>query len=120
MIRSLVEKQREVLKSLILALRNFSPADPPAENTAVWIQVNDNSFEKSTVIINQNAQNSPDSAETIKLLAQGIKGATRETAVSIDEILLLLVSEIEILRNEAENTHKLVWFALANEVYSLN
>lgn len=111
MIRNLADKQREVLKSLIMALRYFHPSKNNAQNdgTQILLTVSDNIFESWAQINTSFYQrNSENSVETTKRLAEKIEGAARHTVVSADETLLLLIAEVDKLTQEGENTHKIV------------
>lgn len=111
MIRDLADKQREVLKSLIMALRHLNPSQGSDSDEGGQLSViTQCTFGDSTIFnIYQQQKYSADSAETTKRLAAKIqKGASRDAVVSADETLLLLIAEVDKLTQEGENTHKMV------------
>ncbi|KAL7800769.1 hypothetical protein V8C43DRAFT_325967 [Trichoderma afarasin] len=111
MIRNLADKQREVLKSLIMALCHLHPSSVADLDEGGQLSVvtqctfgDDTNFN-----IYQQQRYSNDSAETTKRLAAKIqKGASRDAVVSADETLLLLIAEVDKLTQEGENTHKML------------
>ncbi|KAK4238527.1 hypothetical protein C8A03DRAFT_33461 [Achaetomium macrosporum] len=114
MIRHLVERQREVLKSLVLALRRLNPADQEQLDPREDVHLYNNSFtvrDNGAMTINishERHEGLAKDAESIKLLAQGIKGASQETVVSVDEMLVLLLTELDTMRDDADYTHTML------------
>jgi hypothetical protein len=114
MIRNLVEKQRKVLKSLVVALRRLNAAGKE-ESGGPWdyVHVENNRFEVSdhgtmTVLFSHERHEAlGEDAESIKLLARGIKGTSQDIVVSTDETLVLLLTELDAMRNDADYTHKM-------------
>ncbi|KAL6825433.1 hypothetical protein J3E69DRAFT_366034 [Trichoderma sp. SZMC 28015] len=111
MIRNLADKQREVLKSLIMALCHLNPSQGSDSDEGGQLSViTQCTFGDSTIFnIYQQQKYSADSAETTKRLAAKIqKGASRDAVVSADETLLLLIAEVDKLTQEGENTHQML------------
>jgi hypothetical protein len=111
MIRHLVDKQREVLKSLISTLRKFNPSQNEFRPEQISnVQVGDvECYDRGTFIVNvQNHQGKVDGVENTRILSQGVSGAARDHVVSADEMLVSLLTEIDVIMNDAEYTHKMV------------
>ena len=111
MIRHLIQKQREVLKSLISALLKLNPdKDATKRLSPVNTRLEHNRFQGPTTInvVVQNHEGYTNLAETIKTLAQGISGASKDIVVSADEELLAIATELDIMKNDADYTHKMV------------
>jgi hypothetical protein len=114
MISHLADKQREVLKSLVLALRKLSPEGNPSDSKGGEFnciisnnKASESGRQQNMIIIQQN-EGISSQAENIRILAQRIRGAARETVVSADETLILLMTELEIMRKDADYTQKMV------------
>ena len=112
MIWHLADKQREVLKSLVLALRKLSPEGEPSDSRDFHCSIRNNTAshagrQQNIIVIQQN-EGISSQAENIRILAQRIRGAARETVVSADETLILLMAELEIMRKDADYTQKMV------------
>ncbi|KAH8802516.1 hypothetical protein F5884DRAFT_473742 [Xylogone sp. PMI_703] len=113
MIRYLIDKQREVLKALIVALLKLNPSSDnqhkqPLSQTMVY---NNYFYEGSImniVVENQNHESVIGAAESSKILAQGIAVPARDSIVFIEEALAFLLTEIDDIRNHAEYTHKML------------
>jgi hypothetical protein len=111
MIRHLVDKQREVLKTLILALLKLNPsADDQVKQQSSYFEVNGNIVhDRGTMIISvQNHESAIGLAESTKILAQGVAVHARDSIVFIEEVLVSFLTEIDAIRNDAEYTHKMV------------
>ncbi|KAK4185380.1 hypothetical protein QBC35DRAFT_389598, partial [Podospora australis] len=93
MIRHLTEKQREVLKALATALKRLSPSEQQ------FIQLTNHNHVGDALGID---------AESIKILAQGVHGIARDTLVLADDTLVSLITELEIMRNDADYAHKML------------
>lgn len=111
MFHHLVDKQREVLKSLILALIKFHPS-VQQDNSGVQAtsQISENQCRDNAVQINsiQIHTANPNLADTIKILAQGVEGPARDIVTDFDDILTSFLAELESMRNDAEYTHKML------------
>ncbi|KAK1254163.1 hypothetical protein MKX08_008158 [Trichoderma sp. CBMAI-0020] len=111
-IRHLADKQREVLKALILALRRcHSSEKSPANHSRADMSTNfhDCSINGTVHVTYHSVERSlEESVETTRKLAEKLEGATRDTVVSADETLLLLIVELEELTQEGEKTHKML------------
>ncbi|RYO95467.1 hypothetical protein DL762_000029 [Monosporascus cannonballus] len=91
MIQHLVDKQREVLKSLILALRKLNPSrDNQSHQVFSNIKISDNISRDSATQTN------------------GIAGAARDSVISAEEVLVMLLSEIDTVKKDVEYTHKML------------
>lgn len=111
MIRNLADKQREVLKSLLLALRYLYPSKRESSHNGSQVVFNfpQTDFNTDTIYTIKTSQTKlEESVEPTKRLAEKIEGATRDTVVSADETLLLLIAEVDELTQEGERTHKKV------------
>jgi hypothetical protein len=114
MIRHLVDKQREVLKSLIMALIKLNPSGDYQHKQALsqTIVVQNNSFHERSimniVVENQNHESIMAFAESSKILAQKVAVPARDSIVFIEEVLASLLTEIDDIRNDADYTHKMV------------
>jgi hypothetical protein len=114
MIRHLVDKQREVLKSLIMALIKLNPSGDYQHKQALSqkIAVENNNFyqgsEMTILIQNQNHESIIGFAESSKILAQKVAVPARDSIVFIEEVLASLLTEIDDIRNDADYTHKMV------------
>jgi hypothetical protein len=111
MIRHLIQRQREVLKSLILALLKLNPEkDPNRPQGGSHVRIYDNTVSDSGFLnVTVNHHEGPaDLAETIKNLAQGISGASKNIIVSADEELVAIVSELDTMNDDADYAHKMV------------
>ncbi|KAK3311667.1 uncharacterized protein B0T15DRAFT_508207 [Chaetomium strumarium] len=119
MIRHLVQKQREVLNSLVIALRRLNAADEKDPGPQESVQIRHNTFtnrDHGRMFVNishARHEGLAENAESIKLLARGIKGASQETVVSADETLVRLLAELDAMRNDADYTHKMASLAEA-------
>ncbi|KAI0538336.1 hypothetical protein GGR58DRAFT_468607 [Xylaria digitata] len=106
MIRHVIDKQREVVKSLIATLCTLHPAtdDPrPSAITHVYVGESLILHGNSSLTIQQSA---PTMSETVKMLAQGIKRPAGDTLVATDEDLDFIGAEVDAIRNEANTTHQ--------------
>jgi hypothetical protein len=116
MIRHLAEKQREVLKALVTALIKLHPADAQADGLSGSppVTINECGFHNNgpghqfITFTTQAAEGIRADAQDIKILAQGIQEPARETLISTDETLVLLIMELDIVRKDAEYAHKTV------------
>jgi hypothetical protein len=111
MIRHLINTQREVLKNLISALREFSPSgDIPSQNQMSNVVFNNaTSTDKSTMIFNiQHQFSSSQLIETTKLLAQAISVPARDSIIFTEEMLVSVLTEIATITQDAEYTHQMV------------
>lgn len=111
MFHHLVDKQREVLKSLILALIKFHPSmQQGGSGVEARSEISGNRCRDNAVQINsiQLHTGNPNLADTIKILAQGVEGPARDIVTDFDDILTSFLAELESMRNDAEYTHKMV------------
>ncbi|PVH96135.1 hypothetical protein DM02DRAFT_632249 [Periconia macrospinosa] len=100
MIRHLVDNQREVLKFLISGLRKLNPSrdQPHAErSSSVKIATISCSDQAIFALSVQNYQ-----------CNIGVSGAPRDHVVSADEILVLLLTEIENMKDDVVYTQKML------------
>ncbi|KAH9900277.1 hypothetical protein F4778DRAFT_167944 [Xylariomycetidae sp. FL2044] len=108
-IRSLLDKQRDVIKSLIINLRGLSPSqqDGVANDVSHFIvrgnRAEGQAFQQNIIILQQNPSKL---SETIKILAGGISGTAKDTLIRTDESLDRTLREVEAVSNEAEIAHQ--------------
>ncbi|KAF5631385.1 uncharacterized protein FTJAE_7895 [Fusarium tjaetaba] len=116
MMRHLIQKQREVLKSLILAMRILNPAsDSKTDRTGVMFSINEPVISGNGAInvLTNHHDGLTDLADSIKILAQGISGRSRDIVISTDDDLLAIYTELKIMKEDAEYNHKMTAAALA-------
>ncbi|QGI69594.1 hypothetical protein CEK26_013550 [Fusarium fujikuroi] len=111
MMRHLIQKQREVLKSLIMALRKLNPtSDSNTDRTGLTLSIQSNTVAgrgQMNVLVNHH-EGLTDLAESIKILAQGISGRSRDIVISTDDDVLTITAELSILKSDAEYNHKML------------
>ena len=114
MIRHLVDKQREVLKTLINVLIKLNPSGDDEHRKAIsqTIQIIDNAFYEGSnmnlLFENQNHESIMGLAESSKILAQKLAVPARHSIEFIEDVLASLLTEIDDIRNDADYTHKMV------------
>ncbi|KAH6856234.1 hypothetical protein B0I37DRAFT_72003 [Chaetomium sp. MPI-CAGE-AT-0009] len=112
MIRHLAEKQREVIKSLAMALRTLNPTEEsPVSHGGIFFQGNTFTCSgegRQQTVVNLSHGGTSTEAEVIRTIAQGIKGAASKTIISADETLDLLLAELSVMRKDAEYSHKML------------
>jgi hypothetical protein len=114
MIQHLITKQREVITSLILALRKFnrSPGGDDkggnVNHAPVYID-NVTVAENGTSVISwQQSMGGDSSVEDNKLLARSIAGVSKDYVLEADDKLRAVSTEIEVMMNGVGYTHKMV------------
>ncbi|KLP16776.1 uncharacterized protein LW94_2719 [Fusarium fujikuroi] len=111
MMRHLIQKQREVLKSLIMTLRKLNPtSDSNTDRTGLTLSIQSNTVAgrgQMNVLVNHH-EGLTDLAESIKILAQGISGRSRDIVISTDDDVLTITTELSILKSDAEYNHKML------------
>jgi hypothetical protein len=113
MVRHLAGKQMEILRALVLALRELNPGEEKKEVPASYGGIYNNSCRESGHMVINMANNFHNTgisadAENLKTLTQGIAGMARETATMTNETLLLLITDVDAMRRDAEYAHKMV------------
>ncbi|KAI1868830.1 hypothetical protein JX265_006809 [Neoarthrinium moseri] len=111
MIQHIVHKQREVIKSLVVALRTPSDAKDDSNETIVHTVLTISGNEaggsaKQTNLIIFNPQTGLTLSETIRFLAQGISGNARSILIHADEELNLLLIGLDTVKRDASTAHK--------------
>lgn len=114
MIRHLVNQQRGVLKSSLYALSTLNPSqnNDPEPRTSINISVASNRIsDNGCIVVNsRNILSGDEELEEMRLLAKGIAGAAKDISVSTDEVLVPLCADLDVIRNDADQTHSMVWF----------
>jgi DNA helicase IV len=110
MIQDVYKKQRDVLMCLLSAMRKLHPSQTRADDLQRHIvTIKDVVMgDDASIVINTHQKSSNYGIENTKILAQGISGDAADHIISTDETLISLLSEIEGIRRDAENTHKMV------------
>lgn len=97
--------------SLVTALLKLNPErDSHEKREVVQTHLNRCKFEGQTVfnVSVQNHEGITDLGETINTLAQGVSGASKDIVVSADKELLAITTELDVMKKDAEYTHKMV------------
>ncbi|KAH8710144.1 hypothetical protein GQ44DRAFT_830452 [Phaeosphaeriaceae sp. PMI808] len=109
MIRHLIDKQREVLKSLILALVKLnSDSQPHRERNSDNQPLEQYNTYNVYGTMNIQVQNRQDIIYGVENTTQGVPGAARDHVISADAMLVLLLTEIDVIKNDAEYAHKML------------
>jgi hypothetical protein len=106
MIRSLVEKQQQVVKDVASALSQFkSPKDDSTEKRPSGIDETQPNSDRTRP---NETQPSKDETEIINVPVKGITGAGKHYLTSTGETFAWIFSEIDSVQSDAEYTHKMV------------
>jgi hypothetical protein len=109
MIRYLLEKQKEVLKSLMIALGKLHSNEWGEQDSVTNIAIRENSVRENGMMINWvQTDRTTDESETLRRLAKGVKGKAGNNVLSADQVLSTLLEEVDSMSNNADYAHKMV------------
>jgi len=122
MLRHLVDKQRDVLKALGLALVKLNPVSKSENPSTSIVKMSNNTAQDNAVLIMSSLyQSGPvNMTDTIKMIAQGIAGGSRDFIIDADDGLGHFLSELESMKDNASYTHKMVRITRSSRLASAN